>query len=192
MATHSRILACRIPWTEEPGRLQSLGLQRVRHDRATNAFFLNCVYWLHCTLFTYFTIMVSGIQQHKSVIITNNYTYMASLLSLPPFLPHPTRLGHQRAPPGLPVLHCGFPKASVLTHGSVYTSVLLSQLTPRSQLTPPSPEPGDLPGGSDGKASAYSEADLGSIPGSGRSSGEGNGNPLQYSCLGHPMDGGAW
>ena len=128
MATHSRILACRIPWTEEPGRLQSLGLQRVRHDRATNAFFLNCVYWLHCTLFTYFTIMVSGIQQHKSVIITNNYTYMASLLSLPPFLPHPTRLGHQRAPPGLPVLHCGFPKASVLTHGSVYTSVLLSQL----------------------------------------------------------------
>ena len=103
-------------------------------------FFFNCVYWLHCTLFTYFTILVSGIQQHKSVIITNNYTYMASLLSLPPFLPHPTRLGHQRAPPGLPVLHCGFPKASVLTHGSVYTSVLLSQLTPRSQLTPPSPE----------------------------------------------------
>ena len=35
MATHSRILAWRIPWTEEPGRLQSMGLQRVRHDRAT-------------------------------------------------------------------------------------------------------------------------------------------------------------
>ena len=32
MATHSSILAWRIPWTEEPGRLQSLGLQRVRHD----------------------------------------------------------------------------------------------------------------------------------------------------------------
>ena len=32
----------------------------------------------------------------------------------------------------------------------------------------------------------------GSIPGSGRSSGEGNGNPLQYSCLENPMDGGAW
>ena len=34
--------------------------------------------------------------------------------------------------------------------------------------------------------------DLGSIPGSGRSSGEGNGNPLQYSCLENPMDRGAW
>ena len=34
--------------------------------------------------------------------------------------------------------------------------------------------------------------DVGSIPGSGKSSGEGNGNPLQFSCLGNPMDGGAW
>ena len=50
----------------------------------------------------------------------------------------------------------------------------------------------DFPGGSDGKASAYNVGDLGSIPGLGRSSGEGNGNPLQYSCLENPMDGGAW
>ena len=50
----------------------------------------------------------------------------------------------------------------------------------------------DFPGGSDGKASAYSAGDLGLIPGSGRSPGEGNGNPLQYSCLENPMDGGAW
>ena len=35
MATHSSILAWKIPWTEEPGGLQSMGLQRVRHDRAT-------------------------------------------------------------------------------------------------------------------------------------------------------------
>ena len=35
MATHSSILARRIPWTEEPGRLQSMGSQRVRHDWAT-------------------------------------------------------------------------------------------------------------------------------------------------------------
>ena len=39
----------------------------------------------------------------------------------------------------------------------------------------------DFPGGSDGKASVYNAGDLGSIPGSGRSPGEGNGNPLQYS-----------
>ena len=50
----------------------------------------------------------------------------------------------------------------------------------------------DFPGGSDGKKSAYNEGDLGSIPGSGRSPGEGNGNPFQYSCLENPTDGEAW
>ena len=50
----------------------------------------------------------------------------------------------------------------------------------------------NFPRGSDGKASAYNAEDLGSNPGLGRSSGEGNGNPLQYSCLENPMDGGAW
>ena len=49
-----------------------------------------------------------------------------------------------------------------------------------------------MTGGSDGKASTYDEGDLDSIPGLGRSPGEGNGNPLQYSCLENPMDGGAW
>uniref|UniRef100_A0A4W2EWG4 J domain-containing protein n=1 Tax=Bos indicus x Bos taurus TaxID=30522 RepID=A0A4W2EWG4_BOBOX len=43
-----------------------------------------------------------------------------------------------------------------------------------------------------GKASACSPGDPGLIPGSGRSPGEGNGNPLQYSCLENPMDGEAW
>ena len=42
------------------------------------------------------------------------------------------------------------------------------------------------------KASAYSAGDLDLIPGSGRSPGEGNGNPLQYSCLENSMNGGAW
>ena len=50
----------------------------------------------------------------------------------------------------------------------------------------------DFPCGSDGKASAYNAGEPGSIPGSGSSSGEGNGNPLQYSCLENHMDGGAW
>ena len=47
-------------------------------------------------------------------------------------------------------------------------------------------------GSLDGIASAYNVGDLGSIPESGRSPGEGNGNPLQYSYLENPMDGGAW
>ena len=45
-----------------------------------------------------------------------------------------------------------------------------------------------FPGGSEGKASACNAGDLGLIPGLGRSPGEGNGNPLQYSCLENPMD----
>ena len=49
-----------------------------------------------------------------------------------------------------------------------------------------------FPGGSEVKASASNMGDLGSIPGLGRFPGEGNGNPLQYSCLENPMDGGAW
>ena len=49
-----------------------------------------------------------------------------------------------------------------------------------------------FPGGSEVKESACNEGDIGSIPGSGRSPGEGNGNPLQYSYLENPMDGGAW
>ena len=47
-------------------------------------------------------------------------------------------------------------------------------------------------GGLGGKESACSAGDLGSVPGSGRSPGEGNGNLLQYSCLENPMDRGAW
>ena len=49
-----------------------------------------------------------------------------------------------------------------------------------------------LPGGSDGKESAYNTRDLGSIAGSGRSHGEGNSYPFQYSCLDKFMNRGAW
>ena len=52
--------------------------------------------------------------------------------------------------------------------------------------------PNYFPGGSEIKVPASNAEDLGSIPGSGRSPGEGNGNPLQYSCLENPMDGEAW
>jgi len=49
----------------------------------------------------------------------------------------------------------------------------------------------EFPGSSDSKRSAYNLGDPGSIPGSGGSSGKGNGNPLQYSCLENPTDRGA-
>ena len=50
----------------------------------------------------------------------------------------------------------------------------------------------DFPGGSDGKESACNAGDPASIPGSGKSPGEGHGYPLQYSCLENPVDRGAW
>ena len=53
-------------------------------------------------------------------------------------------------------------------------------------------EPSGFPGGSEVKASACNEEELSSTPGSGRSPGEGNGNPLQYSCLENPREGEAW
>ena len=49
-----------------------------------------------------------------------------------------------------------------------------------------------FPSSSDGKTSTCNAGDLGSIPGLGRSPGEGNGNPLQYSCQENPMDKRAW
>ena len=49
-----------------------------------------------------------------------------------------------------------------------------------------------FPGGSDDKESAFHAGDLGLIPGSERALGEGNGYPLQYSCLENPVSGGAW
>ena len=52
--------------------------------------------------------------------------------------------------------------------------------------------PGGFPGGSVVKNPSGSAGDAGLIPGSGRSPGEGNGNPLPYSCLGNPRDRGAW
>ena len=50
----------------------------------------------------------------------------------------------------------------------------------------------DFSGGSDSKESDYNAEDMGSIPGSGKSPGQGNGNPLQYSCLESPRDRRAW
>ena len=52
MATHSSIPAWRVPWTEEPGGLQSMGLQRVRHDLATNTL-INCSYLNQGTMMSF-------------------------------------------------------------------------------------------------------------------------------------------
>ena len=79
---------------------------------------------------------------------------------------------------------------------SVMPSDHLILCCPLSSCPRSFPAPGSFsmgcPGGSEVKASASNAGDPGSIPGSGRSPREGNGNPLQYSCLENPMDWGAW
>ena len=100
------------------------------------------------------------------------YTYVLSLLNLP--LP-PTPSHSSRLPQStgfkFPVSHSKFPLAIYFTYGNVYVV---------------------FPGGSEDKASACHAGDSGSILGLGRSPGEGNGNPLQYSCLENLMDIRAW
>ena len=72
----------------------------------------------------------------------------------------------------------------LVTQGSVASLGVKKQAsTPASHVAPVATNP---------PANAGDVGDMGSIPGSGRSPGEGNGNPLQYSCQGNPMDRGAW
>ena len=70
------------------------------------------------------------------------------------------------------------------------SSCLLKRTTDPNKVTYAKPQ--GFPSGLDGKESACNAGDLGSIPGSGRSPGEGHGNLLQYSCLENPIDRGAW
>ena len=123
IATHSNTLAWKIPWVEVPGRLQSMGSLRVRHD------------W-------------------------------AASLSLPLWSKEHTAL-HHRYP--------WFNFKSRVWYEPAYSNCLLV-----------------FPGGSDGKESACTAGDLGSILGSGTCPGEKNGYPFQYSCLENSMDRGAW
>ena len=79
-------------------------------------------------------------------------------------------------------------------HGTPLVKIQVDPLRPPPRINKcpiRSPSMG-FPGGSDGKASVCNAGDPGSIPGSGKSPGEGNGNPLQYSCLENPMNRGAW
>ena len=77
-------------------------------------------------------------------------------------------------------------------YSSPYQSQLLVSKQGKKKILIPTSVMVLFPGGSEVKESASNAGDPSSIPGSGRSPGEGNGNPLQYSCLENPMDGEAW
>ena len=131
MAPHSSTLAWKIPWTEEPGGLQSMGLLRVGHYWATSLF--------------HFHALEKEMATHSSILAW--------------------RIPGTGEPDGL------------LSMGTHRVGHDWSDLAAGSSV---------------GKESACSAGDPGSIPGSGRSPGEGNGKPLQYPCLENLMDRGAW
>ena len=70
MTTYSSILSWRIPWTEEPGGLESIGLQRVRYDRATNTLLIENLCLLELTGLdkANFDFTVSSKSEHKTVL----------------------------------------------------------------------------------------------------------------------------
>ena len=142
MTTTPVFLAWKIPWTEEPGGLQSMGFSRQEHWSCH--FLLQRIFLtqgsnpglLHCRLILY------PLSYHRSPLPSSN---QQSSLCL-----------------------CGF-------YFVLFGFWVLG-----------------LPGGSDSKEPACNAGDPGLIPGSERSPGEGNGYPLQCSCLENPMDRGAW
>ena len=167
MATHSSVLAWGIPGTEEPGRLQSMGSRRVGHDWATSLS-LSC------------TGEGNGNPLQHSSLENPRDGGAWWLLSMGSH-----RVRHDWS---------DFAAAAATLLTSFNLSYLLKRVVSKHSHV------GgwsfsinfSFPGGSDGKASACNAGGLGSIPGSGRSPGEGNGNPLQYSCLENSMDWGAW
>ena len=126
MATHSSVLAWRIPGTGEPGGLSSMGSHRVGHNWSDLAAAAAAVYIYHC------------------------YSLNSSHPLLAPICPQKL----------------------------IFTTILFGAV--------------GFPGGSMVKNPSANAGNVGLIPGLGRSPGEGNGNPLQYSCWGNLMDRGAW
>ena len=150
VATHSSALAWKIPWIEEPGRLQSMGSQRVGHDWATSLSLFTFTHWRR------------------------------KWQPTPVFLP-----GESQGRGSLVGCVCGVSQSRTrlkwLSSGSrcwklsffVHWCWIESQ---RQSF------------GWSRKGSAYQIGHVGSILGSGRPPGEGSGSPLQYSCLGNPME----
>ena len=196
MAPHSSTLAWKIPWMEEPGGLQSMGSLRVRHDWATSLSLFTFMHWRRKW-------------QPIPVFLPGKSQGQRSLGGLPSLGLH--RVGHDWSDlAACPVLYksntcccCCWNYLKALC--CIYRENMTWDLKIKSYLyqwqssihscgcnnRAICSNLGFLDG-SGSKESACNAGDLGSIPGSGRSPGDGNSNPLQYSDLENSMDRGVW
>ena len=161
MATHSSILAWRIPWREEPGELQSLGSQRVGHDQVTNT--------MQTQRLTLWRGLLADVGRDGVENGSN---------------------GPIKSWPSSPT---GSASGNSTYCRSAYVGSHGFHVCRAKNIC--GPVNVSFPGGASGKEPACNAQDIrdtGSIPGSERSPGGGHGNPLQYSCLENPVEGGAW
>ena len=152
-----------------------------------------CVCTLSCSVVSNSATPWTGAHQVPQPMTFSRQEYQSSLpFSSPADLPDP---GIELTSPVSPALAGGFfttepPGKPILNIRSPQLICLITRsLYPFTSI---SPFPAKLPGGLPRKESTCNVEDPHSIPGSGRSPGEGNGNLLQYSCLGNPMDRGGW
>jgi len=185
MATHSSILAWRIPGTGEPGGLSSLGSHRVGHDWGDLAEVVAVagqegkenenklrerVY-----IFSYHTWQVKGRKWQPTPVLLPGISHgQRSLVGCSP---------------------CGCQESDMTEQLTLhFTHRFIMRLKWDKFWDGPGNDHHSwmaFPRGSDSKVSACNAGNLGSIPGSRRSPREGNSNPLQYSCLENPMERGA-
>ena len=186
MATHSSVLAWRIPGTGKPGGLPSMGSHRVGDDwsnlAAAAAGVIKSIFLISESLFRNLNIsnwisvwveswllFISAAKTHSSIISSLHYH----------FSPPDTYLLHDLSPE----VHAELWVGVTFVWSQIHCAAYLCETHPWHLFIYKG-----FPSGSVGKESACNAGDLGSIPGSGRSPGEGNGNLLQYSCLENSMD----
>ena len=165
MAPHSSTLAWKIPWTEEPGRLQSMGSLRVRLGWVTSLSLFSFMHWRRKWQRT--PVFLPGESQGwGSLVGCRLWGCTESDM---------TKVTQQQQQQQHTTEQCNY-HLLIIEYSKFMIQYVLD----------------GLPRWLSDKESTCQAGDVGLIPGWGRYPGEGNGNSLQYSCLGSPMDRGAW
>ena len=169
------------------GYLTDISIYMFRSSVQFSSFQLLSRVWLFATPW------IAARQASLSITNSRSSLRLTSVESVMPSAISSSVVPFSSCPQSLPASE-SFPVSQLLTWGGQSTGVsaLASSLPKKYIYFRHTLYHRMSPGGSDGKESACNAADWGSIPGLGRSPGEGNGNPLQYPCLKNPVDRRAW